>query len=314
MFKLKRFTAILLVFSLLFGLSFVASAQDEADLPFADSEFFEMGDYSIHYRFLPSTGEHKGRIALIHGFISSTVIWEGMAESFNAAGYDCLLIDLPGFGYSTREVAGIDPIPREDLVAAIMEEVAPDETWILGGHSMGGGAALTVVNKYPDLIEALMLYAPVGDFANWGMEYPDSITTVLGTMLNVFWSGLMSIAKLPFVGNMVKNQFGYEADYDLNGRVLAPLQIPNTAMSMLFMMKRLTPIDYEITSQLSIPVLLCVAELDESVAPDSESALLVESGLPAHHQKVMFMGANHVFVEIQAEEVAAASLDFLSGN
>ncbi|MDR1630273.1 MAG: alpha/beta hydrolase [Oscillospiraceae bacterium] len=311
--KAKKFFAVFLTFAMLLSLPVIGSAQSD-DLPFSDSAFYETGDYSIHYRFKPATAEFAGRIALLHGFISSTVVWEDMAALLNAAGYDCLLIDLPGFGYSTRETAGVSPIPREDLVADVMWEVAPDEPWILGGHSMGGGAALTVVNKYPELVSALVLYAPVGDFSDWGSGYSDGYTTFLGNMLNMVWNSLLNIASISFVGKSIKQAHGYDADYDLNGRVIAPLRVKNTAMSMLFMMKRLTPIDFEITRQLTIPVLLCLAENDESVANDSPEALAVENGLPAQYEKVIVPDAPHTFVETRAETAAGITLDFLAAD
>ena len=98
----KKLCALLLVVSMLFTIAATGLAADAK--PFEDSEFFEIGDYSIHYRFKPATGEFKGRFVLIHGLMSSTTAWEAFAEIMTAEGYDCLLVDLPNFGYSTRKM------------------------------------------------------------------------------------------------------------------------------------------------------------------------------------------------------------------
>ncbi|MDR1629192.1 MAG: alpha/beta hydrolase [Oscillospiraceae bacterium] len=312
--KRTKILAIFLALVLLLPMSLTAGAQGEASLPFADSAFFEMGDYSIHYRFQPAAAEFQGRIAFLHGFLASTCEWEPMVAILTAAGYDCLLIDLPGFGYSTRETAKVAPVPREDLVAALMQELAPDGQWVLGGHSMGGGAVLTVVNKYPQLISAAMLYAPIGDFSNWGSNHSDSYTTFLGKMMNGFFRSLVNLVATPMISSWLKQGSGFDKDYDLDGKILEPLRIENTGMGYLFMMKRGTPIDFEVTKQLEMPMLLCVAEKDEAVENDGDTAILIKNSMPPQTEYVMVMDANHYFVELKADEVAAITLDFLAEN
>lgn len=309
------------VLALLLSLAFLlpmlglaGSAQEDINLPFADSAFFEMGDYSIHYRFQRATTERKGRIAFLHGFLGSTREWEPMAAILTAEGYDCLLIDLPNFGYSTRETADVSAIPREDIVAALMQELAPGEQWAIGGHSMGGGAVLTVVNKYPQLISAAMLYAPIGDFSNWGSNYSDSYTAFLGKMMNGFFRMLVNLAASPMFSSWLKQGSGFDKDYDLDGKILEPLRIENTGMGFLFMMKRCTPIDFEVTKQLSMPMLLCVAQKDEAVENDGDTAILIKNNMPSQAKYVMVENANHYFVEINADEVAAITLEFLAEN
>ena len=57
--------SILLVFSLT-GVAFAAEA--ETALPFENSSFFEVGDYTLHYRTYPAKTAEKGQILLLHGF------------------------------------------------------------------------------------------------------------------------------------------------------------------------------------------------------------------------------------------------------
>ena len=87
------------------SISMLAFAADTSYKPYDNSQYFEYGDYDIHYRVVPAKGECKGRIMMLHGFMCSTFAWRNMAEKMSEKGYECVLADLPNFGYSTRETA-----------------------------------------------------------------------------------------------------------------------------------------------------------------------------------------------------------------
>lgn len=121
---MKKIVSILLTFTLILSFSCVGFAADEF-MPYSDSQFFEYGDYSLHYRVIPAEGTFKGRILMLHGFLCSTYSWQNMADLLSAEGYDCVLVDLPNFGYSTRETAETNVIDREELVKQLMLTIAP---------------------------------------------------------------------------------------------------------------------------------------------------------------------------------------------
>lgn len=309
--RLKRYISVLLILSMLLPLTVTGIAA--SDLPFEDSEFFEMGDYSIHYRYKSATGEFKGRFIMIHGLVSSTVSWENMAELLTAEGYDCLLVDLPNFGYSTRENINVEAIPREDILAALMEEKAPGEKWYVAGHSMGGGVALTIGIKHPELVDALFLYAPGGLTKAMFPNQSEASLQFMGKIFDGFFSTIVKLVSIPFISKMVKSYLDYPADFDLNRRYLDPLKIENTGLGILFMSKRATPLDMELVGQLQMPIFLCLAENDKVVKIDSEFSVELQESLPEHAVKVVMPGLNHLFIENEAQEVTAETLNFIAG-
>ena len=128
------------VLALIMMFSVTSFAADAEEKPFENSEFFTYGDYTVHYRRFFPEGETKGRIIMLHGFVCSTYAWNNMAAEMTERGYECLLIDLPGFGYTTREDENTNFVPRETLVKELAETIAPMSEWIVAGHSMGGGS------------------------------------------------------------------------------------------------------------------------------------------------------------------------------
>jgi pimeloyl-ACP methyl ester carboxylesterase len=144
---LLKLTAVCLALTLLFSVTAFAAQEDFK--PFENSAFFSFGGYDIHYRVFEAQGAEKGRILMIHGFLSNTITWEPMVDGLTAAGYTCVLADMPTFGYSTKESAQVSPIPREDLAVELMRSIAPLDTWILAGHSMGGGISMNIATAHP---------------------------------------------------------------------------------------------------------------------------------------------------------------------
>ena len=155
-FLYRRVLSIFLVFALLAGVMSVAACA--VDTPYDDSRFYTQGDYEIHYRIIEHKGDFKGRIMMLHGFMCSTYAWRNMAAGLAEKGYDCVLADLPNFGYSTREYDGINVIEREKLIIGLMKSIDPNGGWILAGHSMGGGVATNIAEEYP--VKDLLLFCP----------------------------------------------------------------------------------------------------------------------------------------------------------
>ena len=58
--KLKAAAAVLLAAVMIMAVSVTAFAKTQT--PFDNSEFFEYGDYSVHYRVFEAKGECRGRI------------------------------------------------------------------------------------------------------------------------------------------------------------------------------------------------------------------------------------------------------------
>ncbi len=310
--KASVFISAILVFALIFSSTFsvVAATPVVSEKPFENSEFFEFGDYSLHYRFAPAEGTAKDKILLVHGFMSSTYYWEGFVPEMTAAGYDCYSIDLPGFGYSTRETPDLKSISREILLGEFMKEIAPGEKWIVAGHSMGGGAALSVATTAPESVKTLLLYAPAAGAGSsqQSSALSDFFMPVQGWLMNLFFSAALLFVGFDFIRNPVITQIGFPSGYDMTEHI-EPFKIKNTGMSLVYMNTRTNGVDMQKVKALTIPVFHCVAKEDNIVTPDSSARLQ-----PLLPEQAVFleMPGNHMFVEFFPKDVAAATLEFLN--
>lgn len=306
--KLKRLAAVVLATVILLAISVPVFAQTQK--PFENSEFFEYGDYSVHYRVFEAEGDMKGRVMMLHGFGCSTYAWEPMAKLLNQSGYECVLADLPGFGYTTRETADVEHIDREILVEQLMLSIAPMDEWILAGHSMGGGVAMNIAAETPEL-QALMLYcpAPVSEFPSFmqgifGSEFMGKFMSAFlkyGTMV----TPLMRVVLLAaFV------DWDFAMSYDVSA-VSDPLGVDYTGESMISMMFNARPTDLDAASKIEMPVLLVQAECDLVLMPWMKTQVNAALTSAVTYE---VKGGGHMCNENRADELCEVTLDFLNSN
>lgn len=305
----KKFTALLLAVVMMFSLSATVFATDEQNLPFEDSSFFETGDYSIHYRVWEAENE-KAKILMIHGFALSTYCWENLAAILVENGYTCVMADLPDFGYSSRETAETEKLPREDIMYNLIQSLGGGE-WYVAGHSMGGYVALALQQKYPDAVKNVLLY---GTSANAGT--PAFLTSIMTNELFISVMGpLMQLmvrmelfVKLFLAVSLSDNE--YAENYDLSA-ITAPLSIDGTGAGALYSFASLTPTDFEILKN-SSPVLFMNGDKDMVITDNTKNT--TRSYLPEGSVDYIVEGGGHMFIENRAEEAATVTLEFLANN
>lgn len=302
----KKLLSVVLCFVMLFATAIPAFAADEQALPYENSHFFTYGDYELHYRVVEHEGAYKGRIMFIHGFGQSSYSWENMADEMSAKGYDCYCVDLPNFGYSTRETAEMELLDRELLVEKLMLSIAPENTWILAGHSMGGAVAINVAQSVN--VQKLMLFcaAPVADMGDMGsmMSMP-----IMGKMVNFVFKYLTKIDILmKLVVLMATANPEYTKNYNLEG-VTAPLQLDGTGDGLCTLMQHQRPTDLEGAANIDCPVLIVNADKD-MIINDSMKQQISDAFPNAEHYLVE--GGGHICIEDRAEELAGVAYDFLN--
>lgn len=303
---MKKIISILLTFTLILSFSCVGFAADEF-MPYPDSQFFEYGDYSLHYRVISAEGTFKGRILMLHGFLCSTYSWQNMADLLSAEGYDCVLVDLPNFGYSTRETAETNVIDREELVKQLMLTIAPAEDWIIAGHSMGGGVAINLAIELP--VSALLLYCPCPqtEFPKWAEKICTS--DIMKSTMNFFFENFTKITPLVrLVIYAATNDWHFAKSYDVSG-VTAPVQYDGFGGGMCEMMYNVRPTDMENTDKITCPVLLCQAEKDIILTSSIKSQ--VNAAFPNAETHTVQDGG-HQCIENRAAELASVTVEFLN--
>ena len=126
---------------------------------------------------MPDQDQNSRRtgVVFIHGVGGSAAAWQWQVESFSAAGYAPLAVDLPGYG-------GRPPIQHTDFeqlsqdVETQIEKAGFDRP-VLVGHSLGGMVAQAMMRRKPQGYQAVVLVGtspafgkPDGDFQKQFVE------------------------------------------------------------------------------------------------------------------------------------------------
>ena len=262
---MKKIISLLLVFVMVLTFS-VAAFAIESEKPYENSNFYSVGDYTLHYRTYTPDGEIKNQIMLIHGFCLSTASLEGIAEEYRKAGYLVVTVDVPNFGYSSRETDATKKLSREDVIYSLVENLAGK--WIIGGHSMGGGIALNLAVDHPETFTGLVLFAPQTSNEAGGIA-----STVTSAFMKVIFNFVLKIAlKLPFVvRSLVEMSFSdaeYAKSYDLS-RITKPMSVDGTGTGIAIMTSHTKGTDFDAVSKLDIPAVVITAKEDRVASAEN---------------------------------------------
>lgn len=300
----KKLLAIIMSLVMVFGMLAVSVFADDAVVT---DGYYEEGEYSIHYTVVPAEGEFKGRIMFIHGFLYSGTTWNGMADIMSAQGYDCYLIDLPNFGYSTRETAETQLIARETLVVNFMETIAPTDEWIVAGHSMGGGVSMNIACEYD--LDALMLFCP-STISSEGNSMMKSLATnsFFGSFMDrLFKMVLSSDLIVKAAVYMTTGDMDYAKSYDAS-LLAEPLMIPGTGSGMLLSSVNAKNTDMEALSKIDTPTLLVWANGDNVISADIVNE--VTAAVP--FAQIENVDGSHIVIETAPDVLSEIVLNFLA--
>lgn len=304
---MKKIISILCVIAIMISsLGIFAYAESESFMPYEDSKFFEYGDYDIHYRIIPAKGEQKGRIMMLHGFLCSTFAWRNMAAGLSEAGYECVLADLPNFGFSTRESDDITVIDREIIITELMKSIAPMDEWIIAGHSMGGGVAVNIAIENP--VDALLLYCPAPQ-----SEFPNAMegimtSGVMKSFMNAFFNyGTRIDILVKLIVYAATMDWDFAMNYELEGLTDAT-QYDGFGGGLCEMMFNVKATDLENADMVACPVLLCQASKDIIISTKMKDQM--NTAFPEATTYVVD-GGGHQCIENRADELCKVTLDFL---
>ena len=118
---------------------------------------------------------------LLHGWSSS---WYALSPlvSLLSQRFNCLAVDLPGYGASPPFHYPATIPAYADILAKLIEQVS-DGPVVLVGHSMGGMASMTLALRYPVLVERMVLICP-------------TISGKLSTTINLAYSPVRLLEKI----------------------------------------------------------------------------------------------------------------------
>ena len=306
---MKKILSVILCAVMLFGLCAPALAAAPQELPYADSAFFDYGEYRLHYR-VKEASSPKGQIMMLHGFAESTYSWENLSAILVENGYTCVLVDLPDFGFSSRETKETVRLPREEIVHALMISLS-DEPWYLAGHSMGGYVALSLAQVYPESVKNLLLYGTSGNDGvpaqTSGITSNDFLASVMGPMMELMGKNPLLVRLLLAVAIQ---DLDYVMHYDVEA-IIAPFRIKGTGTGAIYNFSMLNNTDYEAVSRMR-PILFMNGDKDKVISDAARVNL--RAALPEGSVDHVVAGGGHMFIENLAAEAAAVTLSFLAAN
>ncbi|WP_243857306.1 alpha/beta fold hydrolase [Sphingomonas leidyi] len=122
-----------------------------------DGRHVEVPGARIHY---VETGPADApAIVMIHGIMSQLRVFTYALAGRLAADRRVIVMDRPGWGYSTLTGSRLDIPGQADAVAAAIRALELEKP-LLVGHSMGGAVSLALALRHPDAVRGLGLIAP----------------------------------------------------------------------------------------------------------------------------------------------------------
>src|SRR6185369_5766928 len=123
------------------------------------SWFTRVNGVRVHYQ--EAGDEHAPPIILIHGFISSNLIWSHVLLRLARKGFRVIAPDLPGYGYSDKPADAKYSIAEQArAVVAFMDRLRIKKAIIVGA-SYGGAVAATIALDHPERVHKLILIGAV---------------------------------------------------------------------------------------------------------------------------------------------------------
>lgn len=138
------------------------SARANATYP-AEGQLVEVNGSDVHV--LEQGGEGPV-VLMIHGASANAreFTWT-LAPRLNQT-HRVLMVDRPGHGHSERASGAHELEVQAAQMAGVLKALAPGKKAVIVGHSFGGAVSLRLALDHPELVEGLVLLAPVSH--DWG--------------------------------------------------------------------------------------------------------------------------------------------------
>ena len=124
--------------------------------------------YPVRAHLWAAAAPSRGRVLILPGFTEFCEKYALFARALVTSGYECLIIDWPGQGRSGQLGAHqlIVHLDRFSAYYQALDEVLSAAGWqaerfSIFGHSLGGHLGLNIAKAYPQLVDRLVLCAPM---------------------------------------------------------------------------------------------------------------------------------------------------------
>lgn len=288
-----------------------------AVLPFENSAYIKVEGETLHYRtHLPEDEAIKGKLLMVHGLGGSTFSFEQNASVLAGQGYLVVTVDLPGFGYSSRNVkTNHAQVARAKQVWTLLktldaglDQELRDQKWHLAGHSMGGGTIIAMASAEPNRTQSLVVI----DGALFENNRGNNLLTKIPPVIR--W-GQVALEHL-FINEVrieafLRSAYGRPPTTSEVLGYLAPLKVPGTARSAAALIQTAENLPPQVMTTLDMPVLAIWGENDTWVPlSDTQRMATYLSDLLVN----VIDGAGHCPMETHPEIFNAMVVDWLNSH
>ena len=313
-------------FSLLLGLALIAGIFDSygqeviskvPDKPYENSHFLKIDSATFHYRiYNEGIKNQKGKVLLVHGFCGSTFCWRKNIDALVNAGYLVVAIDLPGFGYSDRNLrVNQSHSGRAHLIWALLGKIDQDDKrkWNIVGHSMGGGAVEAMALMNADRVQTVTLVDGMVFIRNQNMEG----TFITMSKMKGTNQILVSLAKHNIISynsmeRLMKKVYGRPLDSVEMKGYIDPLRIKGSAASVINIYANAHEIRHlHADGLLDLPVLVIWGKKDRTIY--LRNAKKLKRNVPTIDLKII-PDAHHAAMETHPQQFNELLLDFLNAH
>ncbi len=284
--------------------------------PYSNSHFMLVDSVRIHYREWNENLAHaKGNILLVHGFCGSTFCWRENADTLAKSGYRVVAIDLPGFGYSSRDLQNQSNSNRARILWDLLDAIGPGDSaqWNITGHSMGGGVAEAMALMEPSRTQSLVLVDGMIFIRNQDMKGAFVTTAGMRGIHELYVSIFeTNIITQKAIRRLLRNVYGFVPDTSVINGYYRPLLRAGTAESIIGMFAYSKEIESLNAADLEkIPVCVIWGKKDRTIQLGTGKKLI--KAVPSAELKII-PKAYHSPNETHPSEFNTILLDFLDRN
>jgi pimeloyl-ACP methyl ester carboxylesterase len=109
----------------------------------------------------PSAAPNGHTVVLLHGNNFAGFYFGGPIDALRKAGFRVVVPDQIGYGRSSKPIIPYSFNDMAKNTRAILQHLGISKAMVVG-HSMGGMLAARIATQYPDMVERLVLYNPIG--------------------------------------------------------------------------------------------------------------------------------------------------------
>ena len=296
----------------------VESESRQAAAP-STGRFVQAADVEL---FVQEMGPKDGPAVLfIHGTAAWSEFWRETMSQLADAGYHCVAIDIPPFGFSERPTgSSFGNHEQASRIVALMDALDLPSA-ILVGHSFGGGATMETALMSPERIDSLILLDVGGLNLGIPLEGTNDSTSVISRFLRtpaIRNPIFAATASNPLLTKAITATMVFDPDVvtpELQAIVRQPLVLKGATDSFAnWLSYVLTIEEYSLTSDpanyasLTMPTLIVWGDSD-TVIPLAEGEYL--SSIMPDARLAIMKDVNHIPYLEDNEKMMEIVFDFL---